>query len=104
MIEKPANFILSEIESIEDIGKQPTYDFVIPLTHSYFANGILIHNSGTVEQDADMVFLLHRKLDAVGDEGVLWVKRAKGRQIGTAKALRLVWLPDKYHYADYYEG
>ena len=63
-----------------------------------------LRDSGTIEQDADNVFLLGRKLDVVGDEGVLWVKRAKGRQIGTAKALKLVWLPDKYHYADYFEG
>ena len=34
------------------------YDATVPGTHNFVANGIAVHNS--IEQDADMVILLHR--------------------------------------------
>jgi replicative DNA helicase len=47
-----------EIESIDSIGEQPVYDATVLGTHNFIANGIAVHNS--IEQDADMVVLLHR--------------------------------------------
>lgn len=37
--------IYTQIESIEYIGNKPTYDFKMPKTHSFIANGITVHNS-----------------------------------------------------------
>jgi replicative DNA helicase len=47
------------ISSIESIGSQPVYDATVLETHNFIANGISLHNS--IEQDADMVILLHRE-------------------------------------------
>jgi replicative DNA helicase len=48
-----------EVTAIEPLGEQPVYDATVPGTHNFVANGIHIHNS--IEQDADMVILLHRE-------------------------------------------
>ncbi|GAA3449282.1 replicative DNA helicase [Dactylosporangium matsuzakiense] len=47
-----------EIRSIESIGEQEVYDATVPGLHNFVANGIATHNS--IEQDADVVILLHR--------------------------------------------
>jgi replicative DNA helicase len=61
--------VLSEAESsdiywdrvvaIEPLGPQPVYDATVKETHNFIANGINLHNS--IEQDSDMVILLHRE-------------------------------------------
>lgn len=48
-----------EVVSIENLGEQEVYDATVLGTHNFVANGIMIHNS--IEQDADMVILLHRE-------------------------------------------
>ncbi|WP_405142905.1 replicative DNA helicase [Sphaerisporangium sp. NBC_01403] len=48
-----------EIASVESIGEQPVYDATVLGTHNFIANGISLHNS--IEQDADVVILLHRE-------------------------------------------
>jgi replicative DNA helicase len=47
------------IVSIEPLGPQPVYDATVKETHNFVANGINAHNS--IEQDADVVILLHRE-------------------------------------------
>ncbi|MDW3850946.1 replicative DNA helicase [Micromonospora sp. BRA006-A] len=47
-----------EIVSIESMGEQDVYDATVLGTHNFIANGIAAHNS--IEQDADVVILLHR--------------------------------------------
>ncbi|MBZ5735591.1 replicative DNA helicase [Nocardioides sp. TRM66260-LWL] len=46
------------IASIEPAGVEPVYDATVMGVHNFVANGICLHNS--IEQDADMVILLHR--------------------------------------------
>ena len=46
------------IVEITSLGEQPVYDATVPGTHNFVADGIAVHNS--IEQDADMVILLHR--------------------------------------------
>ncbi|MFI7707207.1 replicative DNA helicase [Nonomuraea sp. NPDC049480] len=48
-----------EVASIESLGDQPVFDATVLGTHNFIANGISVHNS--IEQDADMVILLHRE-------------------------------------------
>ncbi|MEU8321271.1 replicative DNA helicase [Nonomuraea sp. NPDC048881] len=48
-----------EVASIESLGDQPVFDATVLGTHNFVANGIAVHNS--IEQDADMVILLHRE-------------------------------------------
>ena len=46
------------VASIEAFGEEPVYDATVMGTHNFVVNGIAAHNS--LEQDADMVILLHR--------------------------------------------
>ncbi len=48
-----------EIVSIEPDGVEQVFDATVLGTHNFIANGIAVHNS--IEQDADMVILLHRE-------------------------------------------
>jgi replicative DNA helicase len=48
-----------KVVSIEPLGPQPVYDATVKKTHNFVANGINVHNS--IEQDADVVILLHRE-------------------------------------------
>ncbi len=47
------------VTSIESLGTQDVYDATVLGTHNFVADGIAVHNS--LEQDADMVILLHRE-------------------------------------------
>ncbi len=47
------------IVSIDPLGPHPVYDATVKETHNFIADGIFAHNS--IEQDADMVILLHRE-------------------------------------------
>ncbi len=46
--EKEGNIEISKIKSIEKIGIAEVFDATEPVTHSFFANGILVHNCGEV--------------------------------------------------------
>ncbi|MFD6856449.1 replicative DNA helicase [Rhodococcus sp. NPDC060090] len=52
------NVYWDEIVSITSLGEQDVFDGTVPGTHNFVADGIAVHNS--LEQDADMVILLHR--------------------------------------------
>ena len=48
-----------EVTSVSTIGERPVFDATVMGTHNFVADGIATHNS--IEQDADMVILLHRE-------------------------------------------
>jgi len=48
-----------KIVAIEPLGERPVYDATVLGLHNFVANGIAAHNS--IEQDADVVILLHRE-------------------------------------------
>nr|WP_231495954.1 replicative DNA helicase [Cellulomonas sp. HZM] len=53
------DLLWDEVVAIEPMGERPVYDATVLGTHNFIANGIAVHNS--IEQDADMVILLHRE-------------------------------------------
>lgn len=53
------DLLWDEVVAIEPRGEQAVYDATVVGTHNFIANGIAVHNS--IEQDADMVILLHRE-------------------------------------------
>jgi replicative DNA helicase len=71
-----------EIFEIVEVGEEDTYDFVIPETHCFIANGILVHNSGDLEQNADQVWSIYRK-DKEAE--LAEIECLKGRDTGTWK-------------------
>ena len=64
-----------------------------------------LRDSGSIEQDADVVFLLHRYMGnaPVYDKGakdpyVLKIKMAKNRQLGTAPVQKIYWDAKNHRY------
>jgi replicative DNA helicase len=47
------------VVAVESVGEQEVFDATVLGTHNFVADGIAVHNS--IEQDADMVVLLHRE-------------------------------------------
>jgi len=58
-IEAVNDLLWDEVVSIELVGEKHVFDATVLDTHNFIANGIAVHNS--IEQDADMVILLHRE-------------------------------------------
>jgi len=49
------------VVSVTPAGTAPVYDLVMPRTHNFVANGLIVHNSGEIEQVADLVVFLYRE-------------------------------------------
>jgi len=42
-------------------GEEETFDLTVPDYHNWLADGLTTHNSGAIEQDADMILLIYRE-------------------------------------------
>ncbi|HEY9877387.1 MAG TPA: replicative DNA helicase [Leptolyngbyaceae cyanobacterium] len=81
-----------EVREIEFLGEQEVYDLTVPETASWLADGIVSHNSGSIEQDADLIMMLYREEyyePDTPDRGIAEVIIAKHRNgpVGTVKLL-----------------
>ena len=85
------------IIAIEPSGEEEVFDLTVPGPASWLADGIVSHNSGALEQDADLILFLYRqsqyKEDLPPDEAnvadVIIGKQRNG-PVGTVK---VVFLP-----------
>jgi replicative DNA helicase len=50
-----------EIAEIKPLGEEVVYDLTVPGPASWMADGIVSHNSGAIEQDADLIMMLYRE-------------------------------------------
>ena len=50
-----------EIAAIKPLGEETVYDLTVPGPASWMADGIVSHNSGAIEQDADLIMMLYRE-------------------------------------------
>jgi replicative DNA helicase len=68
--------------AVEPAGEQDVFDLTVPATSAWLADGIVSHNSGSIEQDADVICFLFRKhyyTKAESDRGTAEVIVAKQR-------------------------
>jgi replicative DNA helicase len=49
------------LDVVPQIGEEDVYDLTVPGPSSWLSDGIVSHNSGAIEQDADMILLIYRE-------------------------------------------
>ncbi|HLK71982.1 MAG TPA: replicative DNA helicase [Steroidobacteraceae bacterium] len=87
--DEPADAIFwDRVLSVQADGEEEVFDLTVPGPANWLADGIVTHNSGAIEQDADMILLIYR--DEVYDKnttkkGIAEIDLAKHRngEIGT---------------------
>jgi replicative DNA helicase len=84
-----------EITAIKYLGIEMVYDLTVPGPASWLADGIVSHNSGSIEQDADLVMMLYREEyydPDTPDRGIAEVIITKHRN-GPVGTVRLLFEP-----------
>ncbi len=56
-----SDLLWEEIKSIAPAGEDEVFDITVPGCANFLANGIVAHNSGSIEAEADMVCFLYRE-------------------------------------------
>jgi replicative DNA helicase len=56
-----SDLLWEEIKSITSAGEAEVFDITVPGCANFLANGIVAHNSGSIEAEADMVCFLYRE-------------------------------------------
>ena len=80
MLDKGVSDVLWEsIASIEPAGSEDVFDLRVPGAGNFVADGFVVHNSGALEQDADLVMFLWQKDMQDRKDRVVRLKLAKHR-------------------------
>ena len=54
------DLLWERVRSVEAVGEKPTYDIRVPETGNFLAEGAVVHNSGSIEAEADLVSFIYR--------------------------------------------
>ena len=60
-ISSQSDLFWDRIISISEDGEEEAFDLTVPGPANWLADGIVSHNSGAIEQDADMILLIYRE-------------------------------------------
>jgi len=85
------------IVAIEPDGEEDVFDLTVPGPASWLADGIVSHNSGALEQDADLILFLYRpsiyKEDLPPDEANITEVIIGKQRNGPVGTVKVVFLP-----------
>ena len=103
--EAESDLFWDHVVSIEPEGEEDVYDLTVPGPASWVADSIISHNSGAIEQDADLIAFIYRDEvynEDTPDKGIAELIVAKQRQgpIGTVK---LTFLGEFTRFENYIE-
>ena len=104
----PGELVWHRIVSIEPAGDEQVYDLTVPGPSCWLADGIVSHNSGALEQDADLVVLIYRddvynKDPNNPDAGTAELILAKQRN-GPTGVVKLAFLREQTRFANLAPG
>ena len=88
------------VVGIAPAGEDLVYDLTVPGPASWLADGIVSHNSGAIEQDADVVMFIHRDDSVAEKKGLAELIVAKHRN-GPTDTVPLTFLPHLTQFRNY---
>jgi replicative DNA helicase len=104
----PSTVQWDRVEAVEPAGEEDVYDLTVPGPSCWLADGIVSHNSGALEQDADLVVLIYRddvynKDPNNPDAGTAELILAKQRN-GPTGVVKLAFLREQTRFANLAPG
>lgn len=96
-----AEVLWDEVVSIEPDGEAETFDASVPLVGNFLVGGVFAHNSGAIEQDADLVAFIYRpvvydpKADPTASELIIGKQRD-----GMTTTLHEKWIASTQNFFD----
>jgi replicative DNA helicase len=49
------------VTAVEEAGEEEVYDLTVPGPASWLADSVVVHNSGAIEQDSDLILMIYRE-------------------------------------------
>jgi replicative DNA helicase len=96
-----------QVKSVEPDGEEDVFDLTVPGPACWLADGIVTHNSGQIEQDADVVMFVYRdeyynqESDRLGEADIIVAKHRNG-PISPGDGIPLTFLPKYPRFTNMY--